>query len=94
MHINPSHHSDPIGQTEQVRRSGTSPRPAADGTAFERSAALNRSLANTPEVRQQVVERARRLIEDTSYPPQEAINKIADLLAMTLAQESNKGGAQ
>ncbi|HSH15114.1 MAG TPA: hypothetical protein VLD18_03705 [Verrucomicrobiae bacterium] len=51
-------------------------------------------MANTPEVRQQVVERARRLIEDTSYPPQEAINKIADLLAMTLAQESNKGGAQ
>lgn len=94
MQVNPSHPSDPIGQTEHMRRSGTSPRPAADGAAFERSAALNRSLADLPDVRRQVVERARRLIEDTSYPPQEAINKIADLLAMTLAQESKTGGAQ
>jgi hypothetical protein len=94
MQVNPSHHSDPVGHTEHVRRAGANPRPAADGTAFERSAALNRSLANTPEVRPQVVERARRLIEDTSYPPQEAINKIASLLAMTLAEESKTGGVQ
>jgi len=88
MHINPSHHSDPVGQTELVRRSAATPRPVADGASFERSHALSHSLANTPEVRQEVVERARRLIEDTSYPPPEAINKIADLLAIKLAEES------
>jgi hypothetical protein len=94
MQVNPSHHSHTVGHTEQVRRAGASPRPAADGTAFERSAALNRSLVNTPDVRPQVVERARRLIEDTSYPPQEAIKKIANLLAMTLAEDSKTGGVQ
>lgn len=94
MHINPSHHSDPVGQTELVRRPASTPGSVGDGTSFERSAALNRSLAGTPEVRREVVERARRLIEDTSYPPPEAINKIADLLAMKLAQETNAGGGQ
>jgi hypothetical protein len=91
MHVNPSHHSDPVGQTELVRRSAATPRPVADDTSFERSAALNRSLADTPEVRSEVVERARRLIEDSSYPPPEAINKIADLLAMKLAEDTNPG---
>ena len=94
MQVNPSHHSDPIRQSELARRSGTSPRPTAEGTAFERSAALNQSLANTPEVRPQAVERARRLIADTSYPPQEAINKIANLLAMSLTEGAQPGGDQ
>jgi len=94
MQVNSSHHSDPVGQTELVRRAAVTPRPVGDGASFERSAALNRSLASTPEVRQEVVERARRLIEDTSYPPTVAINKIADLLAMKLAQEVKAGGGQ
>lgn len=92
MQVNPSHPSDPVGQTERVRRSSAPPRTVGDGASFERSAALSRSLASTPEVRQAVVERARRLIEDTSYPPAEAINKIADLLAMKLSEETKAGG--
>jgi hypothetical protein len=88
MQVNPSHQNDPIGQTEMVRRSAATSQTTADGASFDRSTALNRSLADTPAVRQQVVERARRLIEDTSYPPPVAINKIADLLAMKLGQES------
>lgn len=94
MQVNPSHHSDPVGQTELVRRSAAAAQPAGDGASFERSAALNRSLTGTPDVRQEVVERARRLIEDTSYPPQVAINKIADLLAMKLAQEAQPGESE
>jgi hypothetical protein len=91
MQVNPSQHSDPVGQTGLVRRSTVTPTPPGDGATFDHSAALNQSLANTPEVRQAVVERARRLIEDTNYPPAVAINKIADLLAMKLAQEGNLG---
>jgi hypothetical protein len=91
MQVNPRHHSDPVGQTELVRRSAAATKSASDGASFEHSAALNRSLTGTPDVRQAVVERARRLIEDTSYPPQVAINKIADLLAMKLAQEAKPG---
>ncbi len=94
MQVNPSHHNDPVGQTELVRRSAVAAHPANDGASFERSSALNRSLTDTPEVRQEVVERARRLIEDTSYPPQVAINKIADLLAMKLTQDALPGDSE
>ncbi len=87
MQVNPSHQNEPVGQTELIRRSATAPRSVDDRASFERSAALNRSLSTTPEVRPEVVDRARRLIEDTSYPPVVAINKIANLLAMKLAEE-------
>lgn len=87
MQVNPSHHSDPVGQTELIRRPVAQPQSATDGTSFDRSAALDRSLEKTPDVRPEVVERARQLIEDTSYPPPVAINKIADLLAMKFAEE-------
>jgi hypothetical protein len=94
MQVNPSHHNDPVGPTERVRRSAVAALAASDGASFERSSALSRSLTDTPEVRREVVERARRLIEDTSYPPQVAINKIADLLAMKLAQGAQTGDSE
>lgn len=87
MQINPSHHQDPVGQTEMIRRNAATPRPAADAASFDRSAALNRSLAEVPDTRPEVVERAKQLIADVKYPPIEAISKIADLLAMHFDNE-------
>jgi hypothetical protein len=94
MQVNSSQHSNPVGQTELVKRPADQLRPPTDGASFDRSEALNRSLSEAPDVRSEVVERARRLIEDTSYPPPEAINKIADLLAMKLSQENPSGEIQ
>ena len=91
MQVNPSHQNDAVGQTEMIRRQAASRRPVSDGVSFDRSAALERALAATQEVRPEVVERARRLIEDTSYPPPEAINRIANLLGMKLAHDTQPG---
>jgi hypothetical protein len=94
MQVKPSHPSDPVGQTEMVRRAAVAASAVGDGASFERSAALNRSFASTPDVRPEVVERARRLIDDTSYPPPVAISKIANLLAMKLTYEAQSGEEQ
>lgn len=87
MQVNPSHHNDPVGQTEIIKRRADQPRTAADAASFTRTESLNRSLSETPDVRADKVALAKSLIQDISYPPQEAINKIADLLAMKLRQD-------
>lgn len=55
-------------------------------TQFEASRALNGSLDQLPEIRPEVVERAKRLLQDSNYPPAEAIRKISSLLAMNLSE--------
>ena len=49
---------------------------------FANAHALEARLAATPDVRPEVVERAKQLIGDPTYPPSEAIQRIATLLAM------------
>lgn len=56
--------------------------PQLDG--FASSHALETRLAETPDARPEVVEKARVLISDPAYPPNEAIRKIATLLAMEM----------
>ena len=56
--------------------------PEVDG--FAGSHALEARLAATPDVRPEAVERAKQLIGDPGYPPNEAIEKIATLLAMEI----------
>lgn len=58
----------------------------ASGTSFHATEALNVALNQTPEVRPEIVEKAKRLIADSHYPPTEAIRKISDLLAMNLQE--------
>lgn len=88
MQVNSSHHSDPVGRTEMYRKTREAiSRGATDGASFEQSAQLEQALQSSPDVRAEVVEKARKLIEDTNYPPPEAINRIANLLAMKLAIE-------
>lgn len=56
----------------------------ADTASFERVAALDRALRETPVVRPEVVARAKELISDVKYPPAAAIEGIAALLALKL----------
>jgi hypothetical protein len=57
---------------------------AADGVSFGNSAALDGALQNVPGSRPEEVDRARNLIGDVNYPPQETIKKISTLLAIHL----------
>lgn len=53
-----------------------------DDVVLDQSRALEARLASTPDIRADVVERAKGLIADSHYPPAETIRKIANLLAI------------
>lgn len=83
MHIefNPSRPNDGPGASQSVNR--RAPVPAeTDAVTFEGTRALEQKLADIPATRPAEVERARSLIADVKYPPQEMMSRIASLLAM------------
>jgi hypothetical protein len=57
--------------------------PAGDEVSFVHSDALNKALADTPNVRPEAVRRGHALIGTVPYPPAETVAKIADLLALS-----------
>jgi hypothetical protein len=59
-------------------------KPRSDRVTFDDSAALNSSLENIPDTRAAAVQRARDLIGDVTYPPEETIRKLSLLLAIKL----------
>lgn len=72
----------------------TGPRPTARpanaefvAAEFSQTAALESALRVTPEVRPEVVARAKRLIADVQYPPAETIRQLASLLAMHVRKD-------
>lgn len=74
--------TDRAARPELVSASGPSagralaPRP--DQISTENAAFLRAELARQPEIRPEVVARARGLAADPSYPPTEALKKIAE----------------
>jgi hypothetical protein len=68
-----------------TRRSQTT--TTTDYVSFTESAAVNRALENTPEKRVDVIERARALVGDPTYPPRETIRRLSELLAMRMSPE-------
>jgi hypothetical protein len=54
--------------------------PEADRFAAEHSAALRAALARHPEVRPEVVERARALAADPAYPPADVLRRVGEIL--------------
>lgn len=71
-------------------RNVQSPREDAN---FGRVDALNRRLASTPDSRAARVEAAKQQVSLADYPPPEALDRIARLLAMNLVQETESPGA-
>jgi hypothetical protein len=49
-----------------------------DQISIENAVFLRAELARQPEIRAEVVARARELAADPGYPPAEAVRKIAD----------------
>lgn len=83
MEINSNLKAGPLGDRIAPLRS-TAAASAANSAIFDGAAALETGLKETPAVRPEVVARARELISDPSYPPQEMVRKISLLLAMHL----------
>jgi hypothetical protein len=56
------------------------PSPRTDLLSTENAAFLRSELSRQPEIRPEVIERARALAEDKNYPSRESLKKIAELL--------------
>ena len=52
--------------------------------SFEQTAALQQKLKDLPPIRHEKVERAKGLVADVKYPPDEMLVGIANLLAMRM----------
>jgi hypothetical protein len=54
--------------------------PGADQFSAGQSAALRSALAAQPEIRPEVVERAKALAADPNYPPRDVLAQVAGLI--------------
>ena len=82
--------NQPLASLPQVHGTGKAvakKKAAVDAAEFPQTEALNKALANTQDVRPEVVARAKKLVSDPHYPPAEMIKRIANLLANNLGQE-------
>jgi hypothetical protein len=57
---------------------------AGELVPFPATAALERDLRNTPEVRPEKVAAAKKLVASADYPPAETLDRVADLMAKHL----------
>ena len=85
MEINSNLNPGGIRHSSASAPSARAPSPIGDQMAFPGAAGLNQALHQTPDNRSGLVERAQMLAADSSYPPLETINRIANLLAVHLS---------
>jgi hypothetical protein len=84
MIIDPSNPTTPaVGQPATRGTSRISARQAGD-TDIRRATEVNRALNETPAVRPEAVARARKLVGNVKYPPDEIINSISKILSTRL----------
>ena len=88
MQITPNNGSGPVSRNWPKATPPASGATSSEGASFDGAAALNRALADTPDLRADQVERARLLIGNVNYPPAQTIRRIASLLASHLGEKS------
>lgn len=84
MKIDPNSHISSTPPAAASRAATHAAAPQVASASFEQVAQLNQALQRTPEVRAEVVAKARLLVGDVKYPPDTTIQRIARLLAMEL----------
>lgn len=81
--INSTSSSDRAARLDAVTPTNYTPPnrgPGADRFAPEHSEALKTGLARHPEIRPEVVERARALAADPSYPSTEVLRRVGEII--------------
>lgn len=78
--LNPGRPAEP-GTGQPVTRR-TPAQPVGDTESFVRTQSLERALQDAPVVRQEKVAHARALVADVKFPPDEMMDRIANLLAI------------
>jgi hypothetical protein len=86
--IQPTSNSFGFHRTDASSSAGIKPQPPAkesventDRLSSNNSSALQAALRQQPEIRPEVVERARKLAVDPNYPPREIIMQLAKLFS-------------
>jgi len=85
MEVNLNSNLTPVPRPNGPQSTAKRAPEASDDTHFVQAEALDKALSNTPEVRPEVVARAKQLIADVNYPPTETMHKLANLLAIHLS---------
>ncbi|WP_221029982.1 hypothetical protein [Actomonas aquatica] len=82
--------SVPITDEATTRKAHVASTPAEgkDQIYSGASAHIKAALARHPEIRSEVVERARVLVDDPQYPPREVIDSIARELLTRVSEEA------
>ena len=84
MEIKPTHNLGAVTRLASGLARPPETKAAGDTVVFDSAQALNKALDTTPDVRPDVVARARAVVAGSSYPPQETIQRISALLAIHL----------
>jgi hypothetical protein len=84
MEIQPNQRTSSLNPAAVAKARVRRPEPASDQVSLAGSAAVNRALENTPDKRVELVQRARNLVGDPTYPPRETIHRLSELLALRL----------
>ncbi len=84
MQIEPNTSASAVSRMTTAPLVVPKPVPAADSAAFDRTAALNQALKDAAEARPEKVQMAQQLLGHVSWPPSQALQQIATLMAMHL----------
>jgi len=84
INFNPGRVSD-SGTNQPIARGRSTPSTSeATGLPHERTQALEQSLRDASQVRPEVVERAKALVNDPQYPSDKDLDHISTLMALHL----------
>lgn len=87
MQVNPSGNISVTGSITRPTNNNTV-RPEGDQAEFVSSQSIDQALRSQPEARPEAVDKAKSLVEDASYPPDETVRRLANLLALDFSQNS------
>ncbi len=88
MQINSNNYTGNVARVAYVSNSGKAGAPKGDRVQFDQTASLEKALKETPDVRPDVIDRAKDLVANPNYPPPEVIKRISNLLAIHVQEES------
>ena len=88
MEIKWNSNIDPVVRAGPSPIKARAPQAGTDSVAFDQVEVLDQALRATAAGRPEMIGRARQLIGNVKYPPEETIQRIATLLAMSLDDDT------
>jgi hypothetical protein len=92
MQVNANYGTSGASDIPPARPKASQPGPAQDQADFEGMDQLPGALSQTSDVRPGKVAQARSLIADPSYPPDELLSRISNILTGVVQSPTDSGG--